>query len=159
MNNMKRIFGSGPKGLLVSVMLFWAAYYLKSLLPIPEIFTDQKYFRITVFALLTATTIIIFIWSLISLNPKMRGKTLITSGALQYFRHPLYAAFVSFFNFGLAVLLNNWVFIIWALLLHPVWHVLVRDEEEALRRIFPHEYEEYCKRTGRFFPRIIKQKG
>jgi protein-S-isoprenylcysteine O-methyltransferase Ste14 len=75
----------------------------------------------------------------------------------KYVRHPLYAAFLDFFDFGLAVLLNNWIYIIWAVLLHPVWHLLINKEEEDLKKIFPGEYEEYCKNTGRFIPRIIKK--
>jgi protein-S-isoprenylcysteine O-methyltransferase Ste14 len=34
--------------------------------------------------------------------------------------------------------------------------VQVRTEEERLRRDFGEEYEEYCKKTGRFCPKIRK---
>lgn len=155
MNNFNRIFGSGPIGLLISLILFFLAFYLKNLLNIPKIFANQNLLQLSIFAFLTIVSVIIIIWSLVSLNPKVRGKTLITTGALKYFRHPLYAAFLSFFNFGLAILLNNWIFIIWAFLLHPVWHLLIIKEEKELKNIFPEEYERYCKNTGRFYPRII----
>jgi len=158
MNNFNRIFGSGPIGLLVSLVLLFLAFYLKSLLNITEIFDDHNLLRLSIFAFLTIVSIIIIIWSLISLNPKLRGKTLITTGALKYFRHPLYAAFLTFFNFGLAILLNNWIFIIWAILLHPIWHLLVIKEEKDLKYIFPDEYDKYCKNTGRFFPKLIIKK-
>jgi protein-S-isoprenylcysteine O-methyltransferase Ste14 len=156
MNNFNRIFGSGPKGLLISLVLLFLAFYLKDLFGIPKIFADQIFIRQSIFWLLTVISVAIIIWSLVSLNPKLRGKTLITTGALKYFRHPLYAAFLSFFNFGLAILLNNWTFVVWAVLLHPVWHLLVKGEEKSLEAIFPNEYREYCKRTGRFFPKLIK---
>ena len=158
MNNFNRIFGSGPIGLIISLILFFLAVYLKNLLNIPEIFNNYNILRLSIFIFFTITSIIIIVWSLISLNPKVRGRTLITSGALKYFRHPLYAAFLTFFNFGLAILLNNWIFIIWAFLLHPIWHLLIIKEEKDLKNIFPNEYEEYCKNTGRFFPKFIKKK-
>jgi protein-S-isoprenylcysteine O-methyltransferase Ste14 len=154
MNNFNRIFGSGPVGLLISLVLLFLAFYLKDLLDTPKIFIDQDFIRQSIFGLLTIISVAVIIWSLVSLNPKLRGKTLITTGALKYFRHPLYAAFLSFFNFGLAILLNNWIFIIWAIILHPIWHWLARREEKSLETIFPREYEEYCKKTGRFFPKL-----
>lgn len=155
MNSFNRIFGSGPKGLLISLVLLFLSFHLKDLLNIPKIFVDQDFLRLSIFVLLTMVSIAIIIWSIISLNPKLRGKTLITTGALKYFRHPLYAAFLTFFNFGLAILLNNWIFIIWAILLHPIWHLLVAEEEKTLKTTFPNDYEEYCKNTGRFFPRLF----
>lgn len=157
MNIFNRIFGSGTKGLLISLALLFAAFYLKKLFNIPQIFIDQNFIPILIFILLTIISFIIIIWSIVSLNPKLRGKTLITTGALEYFRHPLYAAFLSFFNFGLAFLLNNWIFIIWAFLLHPIWHLLIIKEEKDLKNVFPNEYEKYCKNTGRFFPKLFKK--
>jgi protein-S-isoprenylcysteine O-methyltransferase Ste14 len=157
MNNFDRIFGSGPKGLLISLILLFLSFYLKNLFNIPKIFVDQDFMRLLIFAFLTAVSIVIIIWSFISLNPKLRGKTLITTGALKYFRHPLYAAFLTFFNFGLAILLNNWIFVIWAIILHPIWHLLVAKEEKALKITFANDYEEYCKNTGRFFPRLFQK--
>jgi len=158
MNAFFKTFGSGPKGLAISVALFLLFYYLEDPLGFPDIFSDWKYVRLSVFAVLTIISIILIIRSIRSLNPKLRGETLITSGIYKYFRHPLYAAFLSFFNFGLAVLLNNWIYLLWAILLHPVWHLLVREEEKMLEGLFPRDYEEYCRKTGRFFPRLITKK-
>lgn len=158
MDNFNRIFGVGPKGLLISLVLLYLSFYLKDLFGIPKIFTDQIFMRQLIFVILTIISVVIVVWSLISLSPKLRGKKLITTGALKYFRHPLYAAFLSFFNFGLAILLNNWIFVIWAVFLHPIWHSLVSEEEKSLKIIFPNDYEEYCKRTGRFFPRLFRFK-
>jgi protein-S-isoprenylcysteine O-methyltransferase Ste14 len=155
MNIFKRMFGAGFNGLVISLILLYFAFYLKGLINIPKIFIDQEFLRLLLFGLLTVISIIIILWSVISLNPKLRAKTLITTGAFKYFRHPLYAAFLTFFNFGLAVLLNNWVFIIWGIILHPVWHLLVAKEEKSLKEIFPEDYENYCKKTGRFFPKLI----
>jgi protein-S-isoprenylcysteine O-methyltransferase Ste14 len=158
MNGFNRIFGSGPVGLFISVALFLLANFLKRMLNIPEIFVDHETIRVSVFISLTVICIMVVGWSFKSLDPRLRGKTLTTTGAFRYFRHPLYAAFVTFFDFGLAILLNNWAFVCWAFLLHPIWHFLVRKEENMLREVFPNDYEEYCKITGRFFPRLIMKK-
>ncbi|MCK9577983.1 isoprenylcysteine carboxylmethyltransferase family protein [bacterium] len=155
MSNFDRIFGSGPIGLLISLVLLFFAFYLKDLFDIPKIFIAQDSIRLLIFIILTIVSGVIIVWSIVSLNPKLRGKTLVTTGALKYFRHPLYAAFLTFFNFGLAILLNNWIFIVWAVILHPIWHLLIIKEEKMLKEIFPNDYEDYCKKTGRFFPKIF----
>lgn len=97
------------------------------------------------------------VWSAKSLNPDQRGEEFITTGAFRYFRHPLYAAFLNFFNFGLAIFSDNYIFIIWwAVLQHLVWHINVITEEKMMENAFPNDYRNYCKTTGRFIPRICK---
>ncbi|MGV8017259.1 MAG: methyltransferase family protein [Ignavibacteria bacterium] len=154
MKNFDRIFGSGPIGLIISLALFFLARFLTNYINTPRIFEESNNIRILLFAGLTLITIVFIIWSIKSLNPQDRGVKLITTGMFKYFRHPLYAAFLSVFNFGLAVFMNNWIYIIWAFILHPVWHMLVMKEEKMLKEVFPNDYEEYCNRTGRFFPRL-----
>jgi protein-S-isoprenylcysteine O-methyltransferase Ste14 len=154
MNTYNRLFGSGPVGLAISIALLFPARYFKNAFNIPDIFIGQKLLRWTIFIALSVAAIMIFIASNKALGIKTRGKTLITTGIFKYFRHPLYAAFLTFFDFGLAILLNNWVLIAWAMLLHPIWHIVVSGEESMMKEAFPGEYEAYCRHTGRFFPRI-----
>ncbi|HUI30732.1 MAG TPA: isoprenylcysteine carboxylmethyltransferase family protein [Candidatus Acidoferrales bacterium] len=158
MNDFNRIFGSGPVGLSISIILLLLSNYLRNTFNIPEIFADHYAIRLAIFIILTAVSIAVVGWSFKSLNPMLRGRNLIRTGAFKYFRHPLYGAFLTFFDFGLAILLNNWVFVCWAFLLHPIWHFLVKREENVLTEAFPNDYEEYCKVTGRFFPRLITKK-
>lgn len=153
MNWFQRIFGSGPLGALISLLLLVASAWLASRFDHLQI-TAHINLRFAVFATLSLVTLLIVIWSLKSLPIADRGKTLTTTGAFRYFRHPLYGAFLSFFNFGLAVFLNNWIFILWAVVQHPVWHWMIRGEEKLMEEAFPGEYREYAARTGRFFPRI-----
>ena len=154
MKSFDRIFGSGPIGLIISLALFFLVRFMTNYINTPRIFEENNNIRILLFAGLTLITIVLIIWSIKSLNPQDRGVKLITTGMFKYFRHPLYAAFLSVFNFGLAVFMNNWIYIIWASILHPVWHLLVMKEEKMLKEVFPNDYEEYCNRTGRFFPRL-----
>ncbi|UCF80714.1 MAG: isoprenylcysteine carboxylmethyltransferase family protein [Acidobacteriota bacterium] len=153
MNKYERIFGAGPRGLLISLGLLAVVWQLEAAVALPSI-TDSHTFRWAVFVLTTVGSIILVCWGIKSLPPAARGKEIVTTGAFRYFRHPLYASFLSCSNFGLAVLLNNWIYIVWAVLLHGIWHWNVRSEENLMRREFPNEYEKYCKITGRFVPRL-----
>ena len=153
MNSYERIFGAGPRGLLIGLALLALAWQLESVVGLPSI-TASYVARWLVFLLTLVGTVLVVVWSLKSLPPATRGKELVTNGAYRYLRHPLYAAFLSCFNFGLAVLLNNWIYMIWAVLLHGVWHWNIESEEKLMRQEFPKQYEDYCQITGRFIPRI-----
>ncbi len=153
MNTYDRIFGVGPRGALISIALLVLAWYLKDVVGLPRI-SENSFFRGLFFMLTIIASIFLIAWSFKSLPPNSRGRELVTSGAYKYFRHPLYAAFLSCFNFGLAVFLNNWIYIMWAVLLHCVWHWNIGSEEKLMSREFPKEYLEYTKRTGRFVPKI-----
>ena len=153
MNTYERIFGAGPRGFLISLALLALAWQLESAAGLPSI-TTSNLARWVVFVLTVVGAVFVVVWSLKSLPPATRGKELVTNGVYRYLRHPLYAAFLSCLNFGLAVLLNNWIYIIWAVLLHGVWHWNIESEEKLMRQEFPTEYEEYCQITGRFIPRI-----
>lgn len=161
MNSYERIFGAGPRGVLFSeaaplassLALLAVAWQWESVAGLPSI-TASYLARWGVFVLSVVGAVLIIVWSLKSLPPATRGKKLVTNGAYRYLRHPLYAALVSCFNFGLAVLLNNWIYIIWAVLLQGIWHWNINSEEKLMRQEFPSEYEEYCQVTGRFIPRM-----
>jgi protein-S-isoprenylcysteine O-methyltransferase Ste14 len=156
-NIYHRIFGVGPTGLLLSALLLLVAYFLEDGFAHLEINSNDLW-RWSVFTGLCVVSGSIMLWSILSLPITDRGKRLTTTGAFRYFRHPLYGAFLSFFNFGLAVLLNNWIYILWAVIQHPVWHWLIRYEEKLMEKRFPGEYEKYASRTGRFFPRLSLKK-
>lgn len=154
MNTYQKIFGTGPRGLLISLIMLVIFIYVEEYFAAFQI-TGSDYFRHAVLYILSATAAVIIIWSVKSLPPTDRGNKLITTGAFKYFRHPLYGAFLSFFDFGLAVFFNNWIYIIWAILQHPLWHWNIKGEEKLMKEAFPGEYEEYCKKTGRFFPKLL----
>ena len=153
MNNYQKIFGSGPAGSLISLLLLVISIFLANHFSQFQI-SNSQFLRYSFFGGMCVITVFIITWSIHSLPPISRGNTLVTSGAFRYFRHPLYGAFLSFFNFGLALFLNNWIYVLWAALQHPVWHWIIKGEEKCMEKQFPGEYEEYSLRTGRFFPRV-----
>lgn len=153
MTRFERLFGAGPRGLAISAVLFLPAWRLEPVLGLPRII-DSVPVRWVVFALSVVGAMGLAAWGLRSLRPGRRGVDLVTCGAYRYVRHPVYASLLSSFNFGLAVLLNNWIYVVWALALHGVWHWNMRSEEKLMARQFPKRYEDYCKTTGRFVPRL-----
>ncbi len=151
-----KIFGSGPAGLLVSLALLFVAYQANERLDPPAL-SESRLFRSSVLLVSGVATLALIIWSARSLPASERGNKLSTRGAFRYVRHPLYAAFLSVFNFGLAVYLNSFIFILWALLLHPIWHYVIRYEETLMVQLFGRSYVDYQRRTGRFFPRLARR--
>jgi protein-S-isoprenylcysteine O-methyltransferase Ste14 len=147
-----RIFGSGPFGLVASIVFLAGAVYVDRQFETPPLL-DSHGLRSVILAVSVLVTVALVVWSVKSLPASDRGCRLCTDGAFKHVRHPLYAAFLSVFNFGLAIYLNSHVFVAWAVLLHPLWHHVVRYEEQLMIEIFGDEYVNYQKVTGRFVPR------
>jgi len=155
---LSKIFGSGPAGLLISLILFFIANWFNKLIN-PSPLSNNQFILNLVFFISILMTLAIIVWSLKSLPTADRGDKLCTTGVFRYVRHPLYAAFLSIFNFGLAVYLNSYIFILWAVLLHPICHYVVKYEERLMINVFGEAYLEYQKKTGRFFPKLMSLKG
>ena len=155
MTPSQRVFGSGPRGLLISLLLWIIAWQLEPVLELPHILQNDP-LRWVLFVLSILVSFLFGMWGLASLPPTKRGHQVVDTGAYKHVRHPLYASLLSSFNFGLAVFLNNWIYLLWAALLHPLWHWNIRKEEKLMAQEFPGTYEAYCQRTGRFFPRLWK---
>ncbi len=153
MRTYERIFGSGPKGTLISISLLIVSYYLEDYIGLRKIFTNDvaKYSAIIILFLLGVA---LLIWSLKSLSPEDRGRKLVIEGAYKYFRHPLYAAFLLFINLGIAFLLDNLIYLFWVVILFPIWSSIVRGEEKLMKNEFGEEYHTYCKNTWRFVPKL-----
>jgi len=157
-NNLFKKIRSGGLGLIISLFLFVLAALLKNRINTPQIFSNYL-ISIGLSSFFAIVFIIILFWSVKSLPRKERDKTLCTEGAYHYFRHPIYAAFLSAFNPALACLLNNYIYLIWAILLHPIWHLIINQEEKLLIEVFGDEYIAYQASTGRFIPKIFKRRS
>lgn len=149
----QRIFGTGPRGLALSLASLVLALWLAPRLGLGPVHGSATAATVFFFAGALVTVVIVF-WAVKSLPPGERGRTLVTTGAFRYFRHPLYGAFLIGFDGGLALYIDDWALVFWALAQFPLWHWNIRAEERLMAGIFPGEYEAYCRRTGRFFPRF-----
>lgn len=157
LSTFSKLFGSGPAGVVVSLILLFIAIWLNKLLAPPPLIANHA-LRLGIFLASCVLAVVIIVWSVKSLPALDRGNKLCTSGAFKYFRHPLYAAFLLVFDFGLAIYLNSYIYILWAIALHPVWHWAIGYEERLMIGIFGQDYIDYAGKTGRFFPRLIKTK-
>lgn len=155
--SFNKVFGSGPVGLLISLLLLFIAHWFNQRIDLPPLSSNQFLLK-TIFLVSSLVTLVIIVWSLKSLPAADRGNRLCTTGAFKYVRHPLYAAFLSVFNFGLAVYLNSYMYILWAVFLHPMWSYLVRSEEGMMIDVFGETYLTYQKKTGRFLPKLTIRK-
>ena len=153
MTRHERLFGAGPRGLAIGYVLLALAWRLESVVGLPRI-TGVAWTRSCALVMGVVGAIGLAGWGLRSLPPGQRGVDLVTTGAYKYLRHPVYASLLSSFHFGLAVWLNNWIYVVWAVLVHVFWHWNIRSEESLMVQTFGEQYTEYCKRTGRFFPRL-----
>ena len=148
-----RIFGSGPLGAAASVALLLAAAWVAQ--RTPELaFGLAPGSRIGVAAAGAVAAVVLIAWSVRALPVGQRGRDLVTAGPFQWVRHPLYAAFLSLFNPALAVALDHPAYLVWALVLHPLWHRLIQPEEALMVGEFGDDYRRYAARTGRFLPRL-----
>ena len=149
----QRFFGTGPRGLALGLASFALATWLAPLLDLGSVHGNPALGFGALMAASAVTVAIVF-WAVKSLPPGDRGKKLTTTGAFKYFRHPLYAAFLLGFDWGFALYMDDWMFMLWAALQFPLWHWNIVGEERLMQGVFPGEYEAYAAKTGRFFPRI-----
>ncbi len=153
MTTYQRIFGTGPRGVVVSVVTLWLTYWLDGRLNLPPLHGSMT-LGVTALVVGSAVAAAIVIWSLRGLPPGARGKELVTAGAFRYVRHPLYAGILGPFDFGLALFMDGWPYIIWAVLQYPIWHWNIAAEERLMHNEFGDEYAAYCNKTGRFLPKL-----
>lgn len=85
---------------------------------------------------------------------KVHAETLVTQGIYNHVRNPMYLGnFLLIAGFALAS--NRWVFLLAGSAIAIYVHVaIVAAEEHFLRGRFGAEYDAYCARTPRFFPRL-----
>ena len=81
--------------------------------------------------------------------------TLVTNGVYKIVRHPLYASII-WAIYAIGVLRSNYcVFILNTIIFIPFMYYRAKQEEKELIKVFK-EYKDYQKKTGMFFPNIIK---
>jgi len=153
-NKLKKIFGVGPRGATISLVLLalFAWVDSKSYLPV---LTNNSGLTKTIGIILVILGLGLHFWAFSALRHWWSDDELCTRGPFKYVRHPMYAAWISLISAGVALYLNSWLFLCWAVLLHPIWHTLVKKEETTMMSIFGKTYGDYAKRTGRFIPKIL----
>ncbi len=153
-HRLKKIFGVGPLGALISLALFFFFLLLNRLGGQPAISTQTTLIKSAGAVLVTAGGVL-HLWSFQTLRNWWANNQLCTSGPFKFFRHPMYAAWITFIVTGISLYLNSWIMLLWPVSLQLVWPGLVAREEMIMGDIFGEEYRRYAKRTGRFMPKLF----
>ncbi len=149
----KKLFGVGPIGAAISFVVLAMGFWVDRSLGHPTILTNPVILKV-IGAILVLAGLALHSWSMYTLRNWWTKDQLCTSGPFRFFRHPLYAAWITFVLPGVALYLNSWTILFFIVLLHPIWHLLVISEEMMMLARFADEYPAYAARTWKFFPRL-----
>lgn len=162
MNKMREIAGYVLGGLMF-VLLIPTVMWLVSGRPD---FGDIPVWRIVVVAVLAVLGIALSVWSIVYMRRKGDGnpmdafghevaprtRHLMTDGPYRLSRNPMLTGSFVYYA-GVCVCFWTWQALLVFVAFIAIMFLQVRSEEKRLLRDFGAEYEEYCQRTGRFWPK------
>ncbi len=122
--------------------------------------------RIVIAAVLAVFGIALSVWSIVYMRHKGDGnpmdafghevaprtRHLMTDGPYRMSRNPMLTGSFVYYA-GVCVCLWTWQALLVFVAFIAIMLLQVRSEEKRLLRDFGAEYEEYCRRTGRFWPK------
>jgi protein-S-isoprenylcysteine O-methyltransferase Ste14 len=150
----QKIFGVGPLGALLSLMLLALLWLFDGLVGRPAITTHPGFRCATALVLILAGAGL-HVWSFMTLQNWWRNDHLCTQGPFKFVRHPMYTAWITLITSGAVLFFNSWIMLAGPVLLHLLWHRLVPREEKMMAAFFGEAYRAYAARTGRFLPRFL----
>ncbi|MFP4532022.1 MAG: methyltransferase family protein [Desulfobacterales bacterium] len=154
-NKLKKVFGIGPTGAAISLLLLAIFVWADSMMGIPIVEVEGYQGLIKVIGIVMIILgVLLHFWSFSTLRSWWENNKICTRGPFKHFRHPMYAAWITFICPGIALYLNSWFYLFWLVLLHLLWHKLVKKEEIIMTNEFGDTYKNYARRTGRFFPKV-----
>ncbi len=90
-------------------------------------------------------------WS-VAVLPGQKAE-LVRNGPYAVVRHPIYALSIALMLCSVVVV-PTWAMLALALVHLPFMRIKARSEERFLRALHGQPYSDYCRHTGRFFPRL-----
>ncbi len=153
-NKLQKIFGVGPMGAVISLLLLALFAWADSMMKLPVMVAYTGLMKSIGVALIILGLGLHF-WSFSTLRNWWADNKLCTKGPFKHFRHPMYAAWITFVCPGAALYLNSWLYLFWLLLLQIIWHKFVKKEEIIMIDTFGEDYIDYARQTGRFFPKML----
>lgn len=153
-NKLQKIFGVGPMGAVISLLLLALFAWADSMMKLPVMVAYTGLMKSIGVALIILGLGLHF-WSFSTLRNWWADNKLCTKGPFKHFRHPMYAAWITFVCPGVALYLNSWLYLFWLLLLQIIWHKFVKKEEIIMIDTFGEDYIDYARQTGRFFPKML----
>jgi protein-S-isoprenylcysteine O-methyltransferase len=149
----QKLFGVGPLGMLISMVLLGLLWLLDRVLHHVEMSRQPEMIRI-IGSILILFWICWHSWCTRTISRWWRHDQLCTSGPYRFVRHPIYAGGVLLASTGAALLLNSWIMLPLPVIMFVLYSILVRKEETMMMAVFGDEYKQYAAHTGRLFPRI-----
>ena len=149
----RRIFGSGPSGVLVTVAV-WVVAVVTTRQIDWLTFNLHPIVRNVLLVLFAADAFYLIGGSIIVLKSSERGKSVVTRGPYRFVRHPIYSAFIYSITGFVALWYQIWALVICVVPLALFWSWNVRSEEEMMVKTFGREYKKYIAETGQFLPSL-----
>jgi protein-S-isoprenylcysteine O-methyltransferase Ste14 len=149
--------GVGPKIVRRTLPFIFAAIALSVWFPdiagIP--FIQSPYLKFTGW-IWTALGFIVWVAAIAQFAKGFPKGALVTNGLYSLSRNPIYSSYILFILPGIALICNNWCFLLSAVVMYIATIILVKDEEAQLQLTFGSQYTRYCQKTNRvfFFPRL-----
>lgn len=164
MKKLREITGYVLGGLMFVLLiptLMWLVSGRPDLLTVPI-------WRIVIAIVLALVGLSLSVWSIVYMRRKGDGnpmdafghevaprtKHLMTDGPYRLSRNPMLSGSFIYYA-GVCIWLWTWQALLVFVAFIAIMLLQVLSEEKRLRRDFGEEYEEYCRRTGRFWPRRI----
>ncbi len=148
---LKLLTGSGDKmGPFIwpFAILGFTLYFI-----LPSLFSIPKSNLLNIFGLiLLILGLIVCIWSQILILIKVPKKQLILIGPYGLVKHPLYTGVSLLVLPGLGFLLDNWLGLLFGLVLYIITRIYRPEEEKRMKKEFGEKYEKYLKSV--LFPRL-----
>ncbi len=146
----------GDVGQLISLAVFMVLWVADSFFLKISTFLSSYvplYVRISILLAAIAIAVSLVKSGHVVVGHEQRSRSLVSSGAFRYIRHPLYLGSVLFY-FGMAVSTASLFSIALLVVIFIFYNYIAQYEEKLLEKEFGEEYELYKHRTGKWVPKI-----
>jgi protein-S-isoprenylcysteine O-methyltransferase Ste14 len=152
----QKLFGVGPVGALISLVLLIVAVWVDRILEHPAILTNPTPIKV-IGAVLVVIGLGLHFWSMWTLRNWWGRDELCIQGPFKRFRHPMYAAWITFVLPGMALYLNSWIILFFVILLHPIWHEACHSGRKNDVREISRRISRICGANWKVFPSDMAQ--
>jgi protein-S-isoprenylcysteine O-methyltransferase Ste14 len=111
------------------------------------------YVRLVLLGIFWGTGVYLIRSGHVVVRPEERPAGVVTTGAFQYVRHPIYLGTLLTY-LGLAISTGSILSLVLLAGIFIFYNFIATYEEEVLQERFGEEYERYKRRTGKWVPRI-----
>lgn len=141
--------GVGPRIMLRTAPALLAAIITKIWIP--------AFFEIAVFNnpaaktagwILLSLGFVLFVSSIVQFSRNFPKGNLLQNGMYAFSRNPIYSCWILFILPSLWLVLNNWLFLLSAVVMCLATLILVKEEEVELLSVFGKKYADYRTRVG-----------